>query len=92
MNEQRPEILIVEGQLICPTCGANEFSFREEHTVSCPHDVGEIVNGALQIEADYEHSPFGDVGTGENPFLECQECDEIFQIPAGLKLEFVDRL
>ena len=79
--------------LECPHCGATDgFMYREDHTVSCACEVGKILDGALQIGADWEHSPFGDVGTGADPFLDCGECGEGFPIPTGLKLNFVDRL
>lgn len=79
--------------LICPHCGATEvFRYLEDQTVCVFREVGEIVDGVLQIEADYEHSPLGDAGTGADPFIECQECGKAFDVPAGLKLEFVDEL
>lgn len=79
--------------LTCPHCGATEeFRYLEDQSVCVTRQVGGIVDGVLQIEADFEHSPMGDAGTGADPFIECQECGKAFDVPAGLKLEFVEEL
>jgi hypothetical protein len=80
-------------KLTCPHCGSTEgFSYREDQTVSWGYTVIKIVGGALRIDPDGEHSPFGDVGTGADPFIECGECGKGFPIPTGLKLNFVNPL
>jgi hypothetical protein len=42
-------------------------------------------------EANERNRVNRDLGTGADPFIECQECEEGFPVPAGLKLNFVDR-
>ena len=80
-------------KLACPHCGSTEeFRYREDQTVNWGYGVVKIVDDALQIDPDGEHSDFGDVGTGAGPFIECVECGEGFPIPSGLKLNFVDPL
>lgn len=80
-------------QLACPQCGnTEEFRYREDQTVNWGYQIVKIVGDALHIDTDGEHSPFGAVGTGADPYIECVECGEGFPVPAGLKLDFMDRL
>ena len=79
-------------KLKCPECDNTEdFAYREDQTVSWGYTVLKVAGGALQIDPDGEHSPFGDIGTGADPFIECQECSETFPVPTGLKLNLVDQ-
>ena len=80
-------------RLTCPHCGStDEFMFCENHILTVSREVGEIVDGVLQVEGDYELSPMGDAGTGKPVWLECRECDGEVAIPAHLKIEFVRKL
>ena len=79
-------------RLTCPHCGStDEFMFRENHILTVSREVGEIVDGVLQVEADYELSPMGDAGTGTPVWLECGECDKEFALPAELRIKFVHK-
>jgi len=80
---------------VCPHCATNnleDFMFCENHTLTARREVGEFVDGVLQVEADYELSPMGDAGTGTPVWLECGGCGEEFPIPAEVTIEFVDEL
>lgn len=77
--------------LTCPKCKATEeFRYHEDQIVRVTKEVGEIIDGALQITRFAVQSEIDRAGQGEHPRLEWCACYHEFEIPAGLELDFVD--
>ena len=76
--------------LKCPHCGSTDgFIFCENHILTVSREVDELVDGVLQVEADYELSPICDAGTGTPVWLVCEECQGEVAIRADLTIKAV---
>lgn len=77
--------------LTCPKCRVTEdFRYHEDQIVRVTKEVGEIIDGALQITGFAVQSEIDQAGQCEYSRLECCACYHEFELPAGLELDFVD--
>lgn len=83
--QRKPARITKTGKLQCPYCQrAGEFEYIED--IGNSREVNrQIVSGVLKIEGLYKTDGLDD---GEDGRLQCQECYESCDVPAGVEVDF----